>query len=158
MIPRRRLRESVPGSAPPVGESDTHLPRTHFQQVPRRALACLAVLLVCYAISLCYRYFPASPPAAAQDLSVAKTSRASEQPDLVAARANFTVRQPPSPFRFTEIATPAGIDFVHFSGMTEAKHFPTAYGSGVGDLRFRQRRQARPLFRNRARSCRSDRS
>ncbi|HZW33410.1 MAG TPA: VCBS repeat-containing protein, partial [Isosphaeraceae bacterium] len=36
-----------------------------------------------------------------------------------------------SPFRFTEIAQQAGIDFVHFSGMTEEKHFPTANGSGV---------------------------
>ena len=36
-----------------------------------------------------------------------------------------------SPFRFAEIAKEAGIDFVHFSGMTEAKHFPTANGSGV---------------------------
>jgi enediyne biosynthesis protein E4 len=36
-----------------------------------------------------------------------------------------------SPFRFAEIAAEAGIDFVHFSGMTEEKHFPTANGSGV---------------------------
>ena len=36
-----------------------------------------------------------------------------------------------SPFRFAEIAKEAGIDFVHFSGMTEEKHFPTANGSGV---------------------------
>jgi len=36
-----------------------------------------------------------------------------------------------SPFRFAEIAKDAGIDFVHFSGMTEEKHFPTANGSGV---------------------------
>ena len=36
-----------------------------------------------------------------------------------------------SPFRFAEIAKEAGIDFVHFSGMTEDKHFPTANGSGV---------------------------
>ena len=36
-----------------------------------------------------------------------------------------------SPFRFAEIAKEAGIDFVHFSGMTEAKHFPTANGSGA---------------------------
>jgi hypothetical protein len=36
-----------------------------------------------------------------------------------------------SPFRFTEIARDAGIDFVHFSGMTPEKHFPTANGSGV---------------------------
>jgi enediyne biosynthesis protein E4 len=36
-----------------------------------------------------------------------------------------------SPFRFVEIAKSAGIDFVHFSGMTEDKHFPTTNGSGV---------------------------
>jgi hypothetical protein len=36
-----------------------------------------------------------------------------------------------SPFRFAEIAKEAGLDFVHFSGMTDEKHFPTANGSGV---------------------------
>ena len=36
-----------------------------------------------------------------------------------------------SPFRFEEIAKRAGLDFVHFSGMIEEKHFPTANGSGV---------------------------
>ena len=36
-----------------------------------------------------------------------------------------------SPFRFAEIAKGAGLDFVHFSGMTDEKHFPTANGSGV---------------------------
>ena len=52
-------------------------------------------------------------------------------PDLVSTRANPAQPQEPSPFRFTEIAQQAGIDFVHFSGMTEDKHFPTANGSGV---------------------------
>jgi enediyne biosynthesis protein E4 len=42
-----------------------------------------------------------------------------------------TVQQESSPFRFTEIAQKAGIDFKHFSGMTVEKHFPTANGSGV---------------------------
>ena len=37
----------------------------------------------------------------------------------------------PSPFRFTEIAGESGIDFVHFSGTTAEKYFPTANGSGV---------------------------
>ncbi len=36
-----------------------------------------------------------------------------------------------SPFRFNEIARQSGIDFVHFSGMTGDKHFPTANGSGA---------------------------
>jgi hypothetical protein len=48
------------------------------------------------------------------------------------ARPVIMTRQTePSPFRFSEIAREAGIDFVHVSGMTEAKHFPTANGSGV---------------------------
>ena len=41
-----------------------------------------------------------------------------------------------SPFRFAEIAKEAGIDFVHFSGMTEEKHFPTANGSGAAVFDF----------------------
>ena len=52
-------------------------------------------------------------------------------PDVGIVRANPTVPVANSPFRFTEIARAADIDFVHDSGMTEAKHFPTAYGSGV---------------------------
>ena len=51
--------------------------------------------------------------------------------DLVATRTNPAQPQAPSPFRFTEIAQRAGIDFVHFSGMTKDRHFPTANGSGV---------------------------
>jgi enediyne biosynthesis protein E4 len=41
-----------------------------------------------------------------------------------------------SPFRFAEIAKEAGIDFVHFSGMTTDKYFPTANGSGVAVFDF----------------------
>ena len=37
----------------------------------------------------------------------------------------------PSPFRFREVAQSAGVDFVQHSGMTEARHFPSANGSGV---------------------------
>ena len=39
-------------------------------------------------------------------------------------------KQDPSPFRFVDIASSCGVDFVHFSGMTKDKHFPTANGSG----------------------------
>jgi hypothetical protein len=56
--------------------------------------------------------------------------------DLKPVRANWSNPVPVSPFRFTEIARSAGIDFVHVSGMTEAKHFPTAYGSGVAMFDF----------------------
>ncbi len=48
-----------------------------------------------------------------------------EEPAVLSEQAE------PSPFRFAEIARDAGIDFVHFSGTTAEKYFPTANGSGV---------------------------
>jgi enediyne biosynthesis protein E4 len=37
----------------------------------------------------------------------------------------------PGPFRFVDICSESGVDFVHVSGMTAEKLFPTANGSGV---------------------------
>ena len=37
----------------------------------------------------------------------------------------------PGPFRFVDICPESGVDFVHVSGMTPEKLFPTANGSGV---------------------------
>jgi hypothetical protein len=37
----------------------------------------------------------------------------------------------PSPFRFADICPGSGVDFIHVSGMTALKQFPTANGSGV---------------------------
>jgi hypothetical protein len=42
-----------------------------------------------------------------------------------------SISRDPSPFRFTDIREQSGIDFVHFSGTTNEKHFPTGNGSGV---------------------------
>ena len=84
--------------------------------------------------ALIVRSFPAAPP----ESSIAPLSATSFPPleDLESVRANWSARVPVSPFRFTEITQEAGIDFVHVSGMTEAKHFPTAYGSGVAMFDF----------------------
>ena len=100
----------------------------------RCAFASLALLLVLYAIVLGRPYLSRS----ASEASVDRTADITLPPpeDLAPVRANWTARVPPSPFRFTDIAQSAGIDFVHVSGMTEAKHFPTAYGSGVAMLDF----------------------
>ncbi len=56
--------------------------------------------------------------------------------NLVSTRLNRTQPQDPSPFRFAEIARQAGIDFVHFSGMTAEKYLPTSNGSGVAIFDF----------------------
>jgi hypothetical protein len=37
----------------------------------------------------------------------------------------------PGPFRFVDVLPGSGVDFVHVSGMTAQKQFPTANGSGV---------------------------
>jgi hypothetical protein len=50
---------------------------------------------------------------------------------VVSVPINLTKQTESSPFRFTEVAKEWGIDFVHFSGMVDEKHFPTANGSGV---------------------------
>ena len=91
--------------------------------------ACSVCCLLAYAIGLCIpvisrrRRRPAHP---------CHRDRPCPAEDLRGVRANWTnPRSRSSPFRFTEIAREAGIDFVHVSGMTEAKHFPTANGSGV---------------------------
>ncbi len=64
---------------------------------------------------------------------------AAAKPKIVGGRRDDDVDGPdvlstqtePGPFRFAEIARDAGVDFVHFSGMTAAKYQPTAHGSGV---------------------------
>jgi hypothetical protein len=43
---------------------------------------------------------------------------------------------PAGPFRFTDIVAGSGVDFVHTSGMTAEKRFPTANGSGVAMFDF----------------------
>ena len=95
------------------------------------AFAFLGVLFVGYVISLGFpvRSRLTDPPtergpAANSIAGIAGT-------ELVSTRLNTSLPQEPSPFRFAEIAKQAGIDFVHFSGMTEERYAPTANGSGV---------------------------
>jgi hypothetical protein len=56
---------------------------------------------------------------------------AAPPPGMAPHVANPSVPQETSPFRFAEVAKESGIDYVHFSGMTDEKHYPTANGSGV---------------------------
>ncbi len=87
------------------------------------------VLIVCLIAAGWIRRPDRGPSAAA---GTSKPAELIDPPrDLGSVRANPTIVVPPSPFRFVDVAGEAGITFVHTSGMTEAKHFPTAYGSGV---------------------------
>jgi hypothetical protein len=75
---------------------------------------------------------PAGTAGAKQaDPSKMVSSIAGDRLSVIPSRAILSKQTESSPFRFAEIAQESGIEFVHFSGMTDEKHFPTANGSGV---------------------------
>ncbi len=107
-----------------------------------------AVLLILI-LTGCEKSAPQIPAVAkpADDSSPVEVRTAAEKqkssPKLVGDReagvtaprvARKVAPQASSPFRFAEVARESGIDFRHFSGMTAARHFPTANGSGVAFL------------------------
>jgi hypothetical protein len=102
---------------------------------PRRLFVCLlalpGILFVGYMLRSGFRTertSPTRPPAAEP---VAESIAGIAGTELVSTRFVTSRPQDPSPFRFAEIARQAGIDFVHFSGMTDERYAPTANGSGV---------------------------
>ncbi|WP_068419406.1 CRTAC1 family protein [Planctomyces sp. SH-PL62] len=72
-----------------------------------------------------------STSAAAKKPARAVSSIAGDRVTLLSDSATLSKQTESSPFRFTEVAQEWGVDFVHFSGMNDEKHFPTANGSGV---------------------------
>jgi enediyne biosynthesis protein E4 len=82
------------------------------------------------------------PPAAGQPATRARApedqaGRAKEsttKPHLPAL--DKKTASPAGPFRFADILPGSGVDFVHVSGMTEVKQFPTANGSGLAIFDF----------------------
>ena len=77
-----------------------------------------------------------SPPAAKPALRPVSHVEGDRQANFLPETIVLTKQKESSPFRFAEIARDSGIDFVHFSGMTEAKNFPTANGSGAAVFDF----------------------
>jgi hypothetical protein len=66
-----------------------------------------------------------------QPAPAAKGEVVAKQKPAPRTRAATTLENEPGPFRFTDITPGSGVDFVHVSGMTAEKLFPTANGSGV---------------------------
>ncbi len=97
----------------------------------RLLIAFLGLLLILRGAIASLAYLARDDSAPIKSEPGTTVSAGGQRGGLAAAVANPILLQPPSPFRFAEIAAQAGIDFVHFSGMTEEKHFPTANGSGV---------------------------
>ena len=119
------------GSLPPLCESTSGSSSGVSVRVPVRLLVLLGFVLGGYGAISVYQRFLASRFSPLGENAVVVSIGGVTGPDLVSTHANPAQPQAPSPFRFTEIVQKAGIDFVHFSGMTEDKHFPTANGSGV---------------------------
>jgi hypothetical protein len=109
------------------------------------ALLRLSALLLCLSLSGCGRTDLVPPAATGSGTDLKGESPVSPPKvkstivgDREQGQGESVVKPPtsqePSPFRFAEIAQAAGINFKHFSGMTQTKHFPTANGSGVAFL------------------------
>src|SRR5262249_5941629 len=94
-------------------------PRASHPQTPHPPTRWVLVALVVMGMVGCGRS-PGPPPA------IASSSRG-----LAPQRAGRSGQGASSPFRFTDVAREAGTDFLHVSGMTGDRHFPTANGSGV---------------------------
>jgi hypothetical protein len=121
-----------PIGGPALGGQAGAVPRSPgSRRLPRRRLALLALLGGGLAISSVYRSYLVPSDALAPLRRVELVINGVTGDDLGWTRANPSQPQAPSPFRFAEIAKEAGIDFVHFSGMTAERHYPTANGSGV---------------------------
>jgi enediyne biosynthesis protein E4 len=131
MIWPRRAGKSIEGPVSRLAKTGPRPLGLRLGPAPTRYLAALGLLLAIYGITTRLRlYFdPLSWTTSASDSL--KNIVLPPPEDLGLVRANPTVPIPRSPFRFTEIAQSAGIDFVHVSGANEAKHIPTAHGSGV---------------------------
>jgi hypothetical protein len=95
------------------------------------ALALLGIALVGCLVSFYLRTDRTSPGRAPTSEPAANSIAGVAGAELVSTRVNTSRPQEPSPFRFAEIAQQAGIDFVHFSGMTAERYAPTSNGSGV---------------------------
>jgi hypothetical protein len=77
----------------------------------------------------------AAPPAGSQpDAGVLPRPGSTGHPTSPPAPPRFEAEA--GPFRFVDILPGSGVDFIHVSGMTAAKPFPTANGSGVAIFDF----------------------
>jgi hypothetical protein len=72
-----------------------------------------------------------TPSAAPKKKTQAVSGIEGDRVTLLADSPTISQQTEPSPFRFASVAKEWGVDFVHFSGMVDQKHYPTANGSGV---------------------------
>ncbi len=74
---------------------------------------------------------------AATSIAVSPTGPAPDTPhEPTESQSTPALAGEPAPFRFVDVVAGSGVDFVHVSGMTPEKQFPTANGSGVAIFDF----------------------
>jgi hypothetical protein len=100
----------------------------------RRRLVRLALLTLILPASVSCR--DAADPAHLPMAITATAASTGPRPTTTIARPARRELAEPSTLRFREVSGPAGVDFLHCSGKTPAREFPTANGSGVALLDF----------------------
>src|SRR6516164_9678482 len=124
-------KKNVNGSTGPPEQSIPAPSRRNLGRLSRSTCVCLGVVFMGYLLSLGFRTNHALPARLPNRGPVANSIAGIAGTELVSTRLNISRPHEPSPFRFDEISHQAGIDFVHFSGMTAERYAPTANGSGV---------------------------
>src|SRR5271166_1576497 len=122
----RFANKSANGSIGPPEEAAPKPSRRGLGRLSMSACAFLGILFVVYLISSGLRTNRASPAGIPSREPAANSIAGIAGTELVSTRLNTSRPQEPSPFRFAEISHQAGIDFVHFSGMTAGRYAPTA--------------------------------
>ncbi|MEJ7637682.1 MAG: VCBS repeat-containing protein, partial [Singulisphaera sp.] len=78
---------------------------------------------------------PAASPEGPRHVGIGRSFGLSDRMAYIGlADSLATEPKAPSPFRFSDILEGSGIEFVHTSGTTAERYFPTAFGSGVAML------------------------
>jgi hypothetical protein len=133
---RPKLSGGTPESSPAGERGDTLAPGGARRSGITVLLGSFGILLVLWCATLLVRYRDRDVPGPGSADVRATISIGNLKGDYAPAIANPIVPQLPSPFGFSEQAAQAGIDFVHVSGMTKERHYPTANGSGVAMFDF----------------------
>jgi hypothetical protein len=127
----RIAERSVKRSSGPPEDPALAPPRFRLRLLLLSAVAIVGAIILGYVISSRRRTDRAVPAGSLVREPAVNSIAGVAGAELVSTRLNTGQPQEPSPFRFAEIAQQAGIDFVHFSGMTAERHAPTASSSGV---------------------------
>jgi hypothetical protein len=96
-----------------------------------RQLLAVVSLVGCFLFPACGRRTPTQHPVTEVPGGATRGNEQQNTRITAASNGQRTMDNGESPFQFVDLVSSSGVDFVHVSGMTPEKLFPTANGSGV---------------------------